>query len=140
MQIEVFGMKMRVEVIVLSMVVGAVIGCNVLCSCAKINVKEGMQMLGSAIDYKMGAGVKNSWDTRPTQQGPSVAHRAQNHDSYSSSMVSPDKALDFFADTEFKQECCGSTYSSSTGCACMSTQQVNYLNTRGGNRTHSSEM
>ena len=44
--------------------------------------------------------------------------------------------LNFFADNQFKPECCvSSTYSSGTGCACLSSEQVNYLNQRGGNRT-----
>ena len=139
MQIEIFGMKMRVEVIILSMVAGVILGCHVLCSCSKINVKEGMQLLGAPLDYKMGKGVIHSWDTRPTQKGSSVSFRAQDHDSYGSKMVPPSVALDFFADTEFKPECCGSTFSGSTGCACLTKEQMQYLNRRGGNRTFSSE-
>ena len=38
-----------------------------------------------------------------------------------------------FKNTAFKPECCPNTYSNSTGCACMSTSQYNYLETRGGN-------
>ena len=38
-----------------------------------------------------------------------------------------------FKDTAFKPECCPNTYSNSMGCACMTTQQYNYLNNRGGN-------
>ena len=44
----------------------------------------------------------------------------------------------FLASTKFTPECCPSTYSSSTGCACLNPQQINYLNQRGGNRTCSS--
>jgi hypothetical protein len=36
-----------------------------------------------------------------------------------------------FANTPFKPECCPNTYSSSTGCACMTSQQVNLLKNRG---------
>ena len=38
-----------------------------------------------------------------------------------------------FKNTAFKPECCPNTYSNSMGCACMSTTQYNYLETRGGN-------
>jgi hypothetical protein len=38
-----------------------------------------------------------------------------------------------FKNTAFKPECCPNTYSNSMGCACMSTSQYNYLETRGGN-------
>ena len=50
----------------------------------------------------------------------------------------PAGQLDFFADTQFKPECCvppASGFSSSGGCACISTKQVDYINQRGGNRT-----
>jgi len=45
----------------------------------------------------------------------------------------PKGQLDMFATTPFKPECCPNTYSSSTGCACMTVGQLNYLNARGGN-------
>lgn len=44
-----------------------------------------------------------------------------------------------FKKTPFKPECCPNTYSNSMGCACMSTQQYNYLVTRGGNNVPYSE-
>ena len=44
-----------------------------------------------------------------------------------------------FANTEFKPECCPNTYSTSTGCACMTTDQYNYLILRGGNNAPYSE-
>ena len=61
------------------------------------------------------AGVKAIWD-RPKQPIPL-----------------PKDELDMFATTEFKPECCPNAYSSSTGCACMTTQQYSYLISRGGN-------
>lgn len=47
--------------------------------------------------------------------------------------------LDVFATTPFKPECCPNFYSNSTGCACMTTEQYNYLQTRGGNNVPYSE-
>lgn len=41
--------------------------------------------------------------------------------------------LDMFANTQFKPECCPTTYSNSQGCACINKDQYNYLITRGGN-------
>ena len=38
-----------------------------------------------------------------------------------------------FSNTQFKPECCPNTYSTSTGCACMTGDQYNYLVLRGGN-------
>jgi hypothetical protein len=43
--------------------------------------------------------------------------------------------LFMFKDNQVKPECCSSTYSSSTGCLCLSRKQSAYINSRGGNRT-----
>ena len=51
----------------------------------------------------------------------------------------PEGEMDFFANTEFKPECCPNAYSSSTGCACMTIPQYNYLIDRGGNNVPYSE-
>lgn len=51
----------------------------------------------------------------------------------------PEGQLDMFANTQFKPECCPNAFSSSSGCACMTTGQYNYLITRGGNNTPYSE-
>ena len=47
--------------------------------------------------------------------------------------------MDFFANTDFKPECCPNTYSNSMGCACMTVPQYNYLINRGGNNVPYSE-
>lgn len=47
--------------------------------------------------------------------------------------------LDFLANVPFKPECCPNTYSSSMGCACLTSQDYNYLITRGGNNVPYSE-
>ena len=51
----------------------------------------------------------------------------------------PEGELSMFASTPFKPECCPNTYSTSTGCACMTGQQYNWLVTRGGNNVPYSE-
>jgi len=45
----------------------------------------------------------------------------------------PEGELLMFANTPFKPECCPNTYSNSSGCACMTGDQYNYLVLRGGN-------
>jgi len=50
-----------------------------------------------------------------------------------------DGELDIFATTPFKPECCPNFYSNSMGCACMTTNQYNYMVSRGGNNTPYSE-
>ncbi len=67
MEMKLFGMKFRPFVVILCMVIGIALGCFVLCSCAKISlkdVKEGFTEMGAPTMYNMGAGVKGSYDTR----------------------------------------------------------------------------
>jgi hypothetical protein len=45
----------------------------------------------------------------------------------------PEGEMLMFAETPFKPECCPNTYSNSSGCACMTGDQYNYLIVRGGN-------
>ncbi len=51
----------------------------------------------------------------------------------------PEGELDMFATTAFKPECCPNAYSSSTGCACMTMKQYNWLRSRSGNNVPYSE-
>ena len=51
----------------------------------------------------------------------------------------PEGEMLMFANTPFKPECCPNTYSNSSGCACMTSNQYNYLVTRGGNNIPYSE-
>jgi hypothetical protein len=51
----------------------------------------------------------------------------------------PEGELLMFDNTPFRPECCPSAYSNSTGCACITTGQYNYLIERGGNNVPYSE-
>ena len=46
----------------------------------------------------------------------------------------PEGEMFFFKKNQFKPECCPATYTTSAGCACISKDQLSYLNNRGGNR------
>lgn len=51
----------------------------------------------------------------------------------------PEGELLMFANTPFKPECCPNAFSNSSGCACMTSGQFNYLVERGGNNIPYSE-
>jgi hypothetical protein len=51
----------------------------------------------------------------------------------------PEGELLMFANTPFKPECCPNTYSNSSGCACMTSEQYNYIISRSGNNVPYSE-
>ena len=47
-----------------------------------------------------------------------------------------DNILDFISNIKIRPECCKShPYSTSNGCACFSSSQINFLNNRGGNNS-----
>jgi len=104
-----------------------------LCGASRVGAKEGMEILGANVDYVMGKGVPgNKWTKNPpamqtsyeTNQGPKVPLA--------------EGQLFFLANNAFKPECCTPAsplaYSSSTGCACVTKEQIDYINKRGGNR------
>ena len=146
MEFKLFGLNLRLEVVVLLLIVGAILGSHLLCSCSRVSVAEGMTLLGASLDYKTGEGVRGSWDTRPMPK--ETQHSLV--DTSESKLVTPNESMVFLADTQFKPGCCDiSNYStnggltgqgvSSGGCACLNKSQMDYLNTRGGNRTLPSE-
>jgi hypothetical protein len=51
----------------------------------------------------------------------------------------PEGEMLMFANTPFKPECCPNAFSTSTGCACMTGKQYNYLISRGSNNVPYSE-
>ena len=59
--------------------------------------------------------------------------------SYEQPVPLPEGEMLMFANTPFKPECCPNTYSNSSGCACMTGNQYNYLITRGSNNVPYSE-
>lgn len=74
-----------------------------------------------AARYAKGMGNENKLDSYQYNSGPTIPL--------------PEGELNFFKDTKFDPSCCPGTYSNSTGCACLSKPQFNYLTTRGGNHT-----
>jgi len=47
--------------------------------------------------------------------------------------------LFLYANNRASPECCSSTLTSDMGCVCLTLEQRNQINTRGGNRLHDSE-
>jgi len=143
MQIKVLGMACRIEIIAISIIVGMILGGHVLCSCvtpgAKKKAKEGfVNALASApTNYRMGRGVKSSWDTKRL---PSISQDLSTH--LGPKVPLPAGQLFFFANNNFSPDCCvppQSGVSNGDGCACVTQEQVNYISSRGGNRASCGE-
>ena len=138
MELKVFGIACRLEVIIICLVVGFILGAHLLCSCSRIGLKEGMAMMGTSLDWKMSEDMPNSWSTKADKysHGMEYSSAQSKWSQYKGTPVPlPEGQMLMFADNEFKPECCPSTYSNSSGCACITQEQVNYINQRGGNRT-----
>ena len=139
MEMKLFGIKFRPLEDVKCVLVGMLISGFVLGSCSRLtfaDVKEGFASMGSSVDYTMGDGVKGSYDTRKLD---SVAPNLESNTA-GALPLAPGEMF-FFAKNEFKPECCVpsfSSVSSADGCACVTKEQVDYINMRGGNRTCSS--
>lgn len=68
MEVKLLGLTFRVEVVVLCILLGWILGAHLFCSCVKITPYEGFQMIknsvenmlsnASFLDYKMSAGIE----------------------------------------------------------------------------------
>lgn len=160
MNITILGLKCRAEIVILSIVVGFVIASFTICSCAKISpeackkvlsestgvVTEGFRKISdiadaASLNYHMNADQPGSWSQKAMGYASDMGYNTvlASHANYKGTEVPLQGTMNFFKNNSFKPECCPSTYTSSTGCACTSVAQLNYLNQRGGNRTFASE-
>ena len=127
MFIKVFGVKLRVECIVISVIIGMILGCHLFCGCF---TKEGMDTMGASLNYAMNNGVHNDkYEERHDMSEMSGG-------SLNPTVPLPEGQLFMYANNEFSGKCCSfSNVSGGGGCACITKEQADYLNSRGGNRT-----
>jgi hypothetical protein len=131
--INIFGIHFSLVCSVISLILGALIGCSLICGCSKCTLKEGLDNIGASINYNMSNGIiGNTFGKKEKNIGQNLQSNTGPN------LPLPPGELFFFKDTEFKPECCVpmySGYSSADGCACVSQEQVDYINLRGGNRS-----
>ena len=102
-------------------------------------VKEGL--VGAPLKYSMQQGVPSSGPSMEGAPGSySTWYTPLDGNTQGLKPPLPKGQLDIFAKNPSKPECCSaSTYSTSTGCVCVTPKQMQYLNQRGGNRTLNTE-
>lgn len=102
--------------------------------------REGMAIMGSDINEVQNGDVAGMWVTKANTYASEFGYGIINNtgSAYTADEPLKNGEMVIFAKNKFKPECCPAPYSSSTGCACMTPEQINYLNTRGGNRTSDS--
>ena len=161
MELKLFGYEARLEIVVACIIIGMIAGLFMFCDCFQYGILEGMtpnDINGKnkkAVTKKEGTkkegfvnlsnndlNIDDSYTMGWVQTAKRYASGMGNKnrlntykDNVGTPVPLPEGELFFFADNKFKPECCPSTYSDSTGCACLSQDQVNYINQRGGNRT-----
>jgi len=164
MDIKIFGYEMRVEVVIACIIIGMLMGLVMFCDCFQYSMIEGMTnknvMATKNAATKEKAKVKESfvnlsnnglhiddsytmgWVQTAKQYSSGMGYKNKLNsfkDNVGTPVPLPEGELFLFADNKFKPECCPSTYSDSMGCACLSQDQVDYINQRGGNRTFPTE-
>jgi hypothetical protein len=102
--------------------------------------KEGLALMGSDINEVQNGDVAGMWVNKANTYASEFGYGIINNtgSAYSADEPLKNGELVLFAKNKFKPECCPAPYSTSTGCVCMTPEQINYLNTRGGNRTSDS--
>lgn len=168
MEISIFGFKFRLEILILIVVVYLIMAGHLLCSCTTFPLMEGAATIASTLgndkkekqesfvgpinDGESSAYTLGSYNgvIMPTSKwgrpnltvvpGQPLSKGVQNILNREKQPVPlPEGELNMFETTPFKPECCPNAYSSSSGCACMTVDQYNYLITRGGNNVPYSE-
>jgi hypothetical protein len=152
MDINIFGFKFRLEILILIVVVYFIMCGHLFCSCCKMNLMEGFTgantNYGQSSPYTLGApGYKPTEAAEKWGQPSLLVQPGKPLDSAVKKFLDrkpqpvplPEGELNMFETTPFKPECCPNTYSNSMGCACMTGQQYNYLIERGGNNNPYSE-
>ena len=74
MEFKLFGQKLRLEIVIISMLLGAFIAMNSWCSCAG-GIKEGFSAAaalagGSPLEYTISNGVPVSWESKNNKHDP----------------------------------------------------------------------
>lgn len=158
MELKLFGYEARLEIVVACVIIGMIAGLFMFCDCFQYGIIEGMTPNDKSKKANNGKkasvtepfvnlsnnelNIDDSYTMGWVQTAKRYASGMGNKNrlnTYKDNVGTPvplaEGELFFFADNKFKPECCPSTYSSSTGCACLSQDQVDYVNQRGGNRT-----
>ena len=139
-EIQIGSLKIKGEYIVIPLVLFVLFG-HLICGCSRVNPMEGFSLikdnLMESAKYKLNDySVPNtsSWfQNSNNSMTKNIMGRKKQQ------LPLPPGELDMFATTEFKPSCCPNAFSTSSGCACMTTDQLNYLHNRGGNNVPYSE-
>ena len=177
MDINIFGYKISLELLILIGVIYLILVSHTICGCCNMfKIMEGLENMTKPDDKTKKTDKKEPTKTAGkegfvganTNYGQSSPYSLTSYTSVDTKnwgrpdlVVKPGQPLSegvkqildrepqpvplpegemlMFANTPFKPECCPNTYSNSSGCACLTVDQYNYLITRGSNNVPYSE-
>jgi hypothetical protein len=128
MEYKLFGIKFRVEIVLIAIIIGMIMGGHLLCSCSRISLDEGFEIGGDMLNILTDKLENGKKQVMYSKKDSSVIMPSETSDLNTGS-----SSMDFFENTKFTPEACPNTYSSSTGCATFGPKQITALATRGGN-------
>jgi hypothetical protein len=171
MDINIFGYKISLEILILIGVIYLVLVSHTICGCCNMRgIMEGLETMtkpdptkkdptttgkegfvGANTNYGQSAPYSvtsytpvdtKNWGrpdlvVKPGQPLPEGVKQILDREPQPVPL--PEGEMLMFANTPFKPECCPNTYSNSSGCACLTVDQYNYLITRGSNNVPYSE-
>ena len=151
--INILGKRTSGQVVLVCLVVGALIAMVVTHLGGDLSLPHGHHdhhshhghhqgklregWVGAPIAYNMQQGVPSAGPAMTGPKGkPSTWYSPLDVNSQGLTVPLHKGELAIFSKNPSKPECCSaSTYSTSTGCVCVTPEQMKYLNERGGNRT-----
>lgn len=138
------GRTINLVNLVIAMIIGGIATAILFCSCSKVTakhatevVKEGLANLDpTTVGYNMTDGIPQPPKTYGSYPEGSVqAWKNANAHTKGTPVPLPKGQLFMWADNQFDPTCCPGAVSASTGCACISKEQEDYIIQRGGNNT-----
>lgn len=162
MVISILGYKLNLEILILIGIIYLILVAHTVCGCCNYSLLETFEVATGKDLKKM---AKEGFASAVAQTSPYDLNSDNSVDTSKWSLPNltvvpgkplssgvkeflerkqqplplPDGEMDFFANSEFKPECCPNTYSNSQGCWCGTAQDFNYLVTRAGNNVPYSE-
>jgi hypothetical protein len=154
--IVILGIKLRLELIILAAIIGGIAWLHLVGSCttqqgyemiariieelkviAGIRFIEGNTNMGASLDYSPSNGVHNNKYEKKV--GLMEVNQLGGH-ALRPQVPLPEGQLFYWANNNFDAKCCEtSNVSGGNGCACITKEQNDFLNNRGGNRGADSE-
>jgi len=125
-EIKAFGMNIKFNIIKAGLLVGLIwLICSVTCiNCFKFSIKESMANINYNINNSSHA---KKYDKIYIPDGDTKTLAPKT--------PMPEGQLHMFSNNEFSADCCKSTtYSGTNGCPCLTKEQEEHLQLRGGNR------